>query len=47
MPWLVFSTIYFGSPVPQTLSAKLAQISGGAWGDDTFTAWTSVKPEVE
>jgi arabinofuranosyltransferase len=29
--WLVFSWIYFGSPVPQSLSAKMAQGASGLW----------------
>lgn len=35
-PWLLFSTLTFGSPMPQTFAAKLAQTAGGSWGDNTF-----------
>jgi len=31
--WVMFSLIYFGTAVPSTLSAKLAQIEAGFWGD--------------
>jgi len=30
--WTAFSLCYFGSPLPSTLSAKLAQIDAGFWG---------------
>ena len=30
-PWLIFSALYFGSLVPNTLSAKMAQGSSGGW----------------
>lgn len=30
-PWLIFSFIYFGSPFPFTLAAKLAQAQSGLW----------------
>lgn len=33
IPWVVFSTITFGSPVSGTLSAKMAQGRSGFWGD--------------
>ncbi|MGB2990630.1 MAG: hypothetical protein WBC98_11815, partial [Candidatus Zixiibacteriota bacterium] len=31
--WVTFSLIYFGNAIPSTLSAKLAQIEAGFWGD--------------
>jgi hypothetical protein len=31
--WVTFSLIYFGHAIPSTLSAKLAQIEAGFWGD--------------
>ena len=31
--WVTFSLIYFGNAIPSTLSAKLAQIDAGFWGD--------------
>ena len=31
--WVTFSLIYFGDAIPSTLSAKLAQIEAGFWGD--------------
>ena len=31
VPWLLFSALYFGSLVPNTLAAKIAQGSSGAW----------------
>ncbi len=30
-PWLLFSAVYFGSLVPNTLAAKMAQGSSGGW----------------
>lgn len=30
--WIAFSLVYFGDPVPTTLSAKLAQTEAGLWG---------------
>ena len=35
IPWLVFSVSYFGTIVPTTLGAKLAQTESGRWG----TGW--------
>lgn len=32
LSWTVFSISYFGSPLPSTLSAKLAQVDAGFWG---------------
>jgi hypothetical protein len=32
LPWAAFSTWYFGSPVPGTLEAKIAQSGTGRWG---------------
>jgi len=34
LPWLVFSIVYWGSPFPQTLSAKMAQGASGFWKDE-------------
>ena len=34
VPWLVFSIAYWGSPFPQTLSAKMAQGASGFWKDE-------------
>lgn len=34
LPWLVFSTFYFGTPFPVTLGAKIAQAQSGLW--DSF-----------
>ena len=31
--WVTFSLLYFGHAIPSTLSAKLAQIEAGFWGD--------------
>ena len=31
VPWLLFSALYFGSLVPNTLAAKMAQGSSGGW----------------
>lgn len=31
--WLVFSKLYFGSLIPSTVDAKLAQTSAGLWGE--------------
>lgn len=33
-PWLLFAWLYFGSPFPFTLAAKIAQAQSGLW--DTF-----------
>ncbi len=30
--WVAFSFVYFGDPIPSTLSAKLAQTEAGIWG---------------
>jgi hypothetical protein len=30
--WFIFSIVYFGNPLPSTLSAKLAQTKAGLWG---------------
>ncbi|MBI4675297.1 MAG: hypothetical protein HY741_26945 [Chloroflexi bacterium] len=30
-PWFLFSTLYFGSPFPFTLAAKIAQAQSGLW----------------
>jgi hypothetical protein len=32
LAWTIFSLIYFGSPLPTSLSAKLAQTEAGLWG---------------
>jgi len=32
LAWLLFSSIYFGDPLPSTLSAKLGQTESGRWG---------------
>jgi hypothetical protein len=32
LAWTIFSLSYFGSPLPSTLSAKLAQVDVGFWG---------------
>lgn len=34
LPWLIFATLYFGSPFPFTLAAKIAQAQSGLW--DSF-----------
>lgn len=31
LPWLFFATLYFGSPFPFTLAAKIAQAQSGLW----------------
>jgi hypothetical protein len=30
--WVTFTLVYFGDPIPSTLSAKLAQTEAGLWG---------------
>jgi hypothetical protein len=32
LAWLIFSLVYFGDPIPTSLSAKLAQTEAGLWG---------------
>lgn len=32
LAWVPFSLVYFGDPIPSTLSAKLAQTEAGLWG---------------
>jgi hypothetical protein len=39
LPWLVYAQLTFGSAVPHTLGAKLAQTGGGTWNGDTFAKW--------
>ena len=34
LAWLIFSLVYFGEPLPTSLSAKLAQTDAGLWGRD-------------
>ncbi len=31
LPWLLFAAVYFGSPFPFTLAAKIAQAQSGLW----------------
>jgi hypothetical protein len=33
VPWLVYASITFDSPIPNTLGAKMAQRDSGFWGD--------------
>ena len=36
IPWTLFATYYFGSPVPESVVAKLAVYSGRAWEPGAF-----------
>jgi hypothetical protein len=37
LPWFAYSWIHFGTPIPGTLGAKLAQRESGAWGGSFFS----------
>ena len=37
LPWLAYSWSHYGTPIPGTLGAKLAQRASGAWGGSFFS----------
>ncbi len=37
LPWLAYAWIHFGTPIPGTLGAKLAQRASEAWGSSFFS----------
>ncbi|HHI80072.1 MAG TPA: hypothetical protein ENK02_08825 [Planctomycetes bacterium] len=37
LPWLLYAWTHFGTPIPGTLRAKLAQRASGAWGGSFFS----------
>lgn len=50
-PWVIFSTLYYGSPFPQTIEAKQVQTNAGFWHAGTeqvlsqfFDTWRYLAP---
>ncbi|GEM_PF-5718736 len=37
LPWLLYAWTHFGTPLPGTLEAKMAQRASGAWGGSFFS----------
>lgn len=44
LPWFLYSTVTFGTPLPDTFSAKVAQGASGLWGEGRWLFLSSARP---